>query len=212
MNPRTKRFNFLRPVFRDDAMSALGQKWLYNMALGAVVSVASVAAAQATTTYAVGECHVADVGANGAGAQIRPTYDAESYIRSYQNKSDSPLRKYATDPYSFDGGSTKVLIEPKRGTLEWDYAHSDISAVKEGWYYYLADKGFSGGDAFVIQVEKYGLKIDIHYEIVVPYSDESPEGLCNPEQWKISHIDVVDTNGTVLASTTFTPDTPFLPA
>jgi hypothetical protein len=193
----------------NDVMSMLGTKWLYNMALGAAVSVASVATAQATTAYAVGECQVADVGTNGSGAQIRPTVDADSYIRSYQNNGDSPLKKYATDPYSFDEASTKVLIEPKHGTLEWDYAHPGISAVKEGWYYYLATKGFSGGDTFVIQVEKYGLKINVHYEIVVPYSDESPEGLCNPEQWKISQIDVEDANGVQLTSTTFTSANPF---
>jgi hypothetical protein len=197
----------------NNAMRMSGLKWLSGMTLGVAVSATSVATAQAATDYAMGECQVATAGENESGVQVLPTVDADSYIMRYQNQSSSPLKKYASSKYSFREAAIKVLIAPKHGEFILDSTSNPaISTAKEGWYVYVADKGFTGEDTFVVQVEKYGLSIQIHYTIEVPMPDEATYGLCDPEHWKISQIDVEDINGTALASTTFTSETPFQPA
>ncbi len=105
------------------------------------------------------------------------------------------------------------MLAPKHGKLIWDPSTgTNISATEAGWYYYVSNKGYSGEDTFVMQVEKYGLKIEIHYTIEVPASDENPSGLCQlGEDWKISRIDVVNADGVQLASTAFTPANSFQP-
>jgi VCBS repeat-containing protein len=194
-------------------MQIPGSKWISGIALGAAVSAASMTTAQAVTSYVIGRCEIADsitVGTDTPGAMIRPTYDANSYI--VNNQRNSPLKKYVSDKYSFYEAATKVLVAPKHGELIWDpNTGPNISAAKDGWYYYVSNKGFSGDDAFVIQVEKYGLKINVHYKIAVPEFNEDMYGRCDPAEWKISQIDVEGADGTDLASTTFTPDAPFLP-
>ena len=201
-------------------MQIPGSKWISGIALGAAVSAASLTPAQAATNYAIGICEIADsvtVGTDTPGAQISPTYDANSYIVTYQ--SNTHLSKYVSDKYSFYDAATKVLVAPKHGKLIWDpNTGLNISAAKSGWYYYVSNKGYSGEDTFVMQVEKYGLKINIHYTIEIPSPDDqpydrkwNPDGFCEPSEWKISQIDIEDTDGTALASTTFTPDAPFLP-
>lgn len=194
-------------------MQIAGSKWISGIALGAMVSTTSMTTAQAVTSYAMGKCEIANsmtVGTDAPGVMIRPTYDADSYIVNYQK--DSPLSKFVSDNYSFDKAATKVLVAPKHGELIWDpNTGPNISAARDGWYYYVSTKGFLGDDAFVIRVEKYGLKINIHYKIAVAEFNEDMYGSCDPAEWKISQIEVDGTDGTELASTTFTPDAPFLP-
>jgi hypothetical protein len=204
----------------NDTMATSGSKWLTGMALGAALSATSLATASRTSNYAIGRCDVADtitVGTDAPGTQIRPIYDADSYIVKYQNQRNSPLRKHVTDDSTFYHGTIKTLIAPKHGKLIWDpNTGPNISAAEEGWYYYVSGKGYSGEDTFVMQVEKDGLKIEIHYTIEVwtdgVYDSRmNPEGFCDPEDWKISQIKIEDGAGTTLASTIFTPEAPFLP-
>jgi hypothetical protein len=199
-----------------DGMWTSGSKILPSIALGAAVSATSVATAQATPIHAMGRCLVAEtitVGTDAPGVEIGPTVDADSYVTDYQSEITSPLKKYSTDKYSFDGAATKILTAPKHGKVILDpNTGPNISAAEEGWYYYVSNKGFAGEDTFAIQVNKYGLKINIQYTIEVPADNESPKGLCPWDQMKISRIEIEDTNGTTLASTIFIPDVPFQPA
>jgi hypothetical protein len=186
------------------------------MVLSATLSATSTATAHATPIYALGRCGVADrltVGTDAPGTEIDPLSDAGSYILKYLNLSDSSLTKLVTDQSALSRAVINILIAPKHGKLIWNpNTGPNISAAEKSWYYYVSNKGYSGEDAFVMQVEMYGLKIYIHYTIEVPASDENPSGLCQlGEEWKISQVDVVDTSGTTLASTTFAPNAPFLP-
>jgi hypothetical protein len=198
-----------------DTMLTSGSKLLSGIALGAAMSAASVATAQTTPVYAIGRCEVArsiTVGTDAPGVTIAPTIAADSYMLDYQSDINSPLKKYATDEYSFYQAVTKIMIAPKHGQVILDpNTGPNISAAKDGWYYYVSDKRFSGEDTFAMQVEKYGLKIKVYYTIEVPASDESPNGLCSWDQAKMSQIQFENADGTALASTTFTPNAPFLP-
>jgi hypothetical protein len=191
-------------------MAISESKWLASMALGVALSATSVATVHAASDYALGRCDIADtitVGTDAPGTQIDPISDANSYIVKYQNQSDSPLRKHIKDESTFYHGTITTLIAPKHGKLIWDpNTGPNISAAEEGWYYYVSSKGYSGEDTFVMQVEKLGLKIKIYYTIEVwtegLYDQKmNPDGFCDPDQWKISKIEVEDAAGTTLAST-----------
>lgn len=194
-------------------MAASTSKWLTAMALSAALSTTCAAIAHITSNYVLARCEVAyglTVGTDAPGTQIDPIYDAGSYINRYQSEPNSPLSKAFTDQSKL---TVKNLVAPKHGKLIWNpNTGPNISAQKESWYYYVSNKGYSGEDTFVMQVEAHGLKIEIHYTIEVPASDENPNGLCPLDEWKISQIDVKDATGNTLASTTFTPEAPFLPA
>lgn len=169
------------------------RRWLPGPILIAVISATSPANAQAAQNYAAGVCRVADfkvIGTDTPGTSVRPTYDADTYMFEYQGKSDSPLKKYATDKYPLDEAKTKMLVSPRHGKLIWDPGTpSNISAARKSFYYYVSNKGYSGEDGFVMRVEKYGLEIDIHYTIKIPEADESPRGLCIDEFWMIARVD-----------------------
>lgn len=164
-----------------------------NLTLVALALAASIADAHTGHDYAFGVCKVADfhvTGTDTPGTSVRPTYDAGTYMSEYQGKSDSPLKEFASDKYPLSQAKTTVLVEPKNGKLILDPGTpSNLSAVKEGYYYYVSNKDYSGEDNFVIQVEKYGFKIDIHYIIEIPDPGESPRGLCTMDYWMISRID-----------------------
>jgi hypothetical protein len=206
----------------NDAMSMSGSNWLKGILLGAALSTTSVATARTTPYYALGVCVIANsmtVGTDAPGTEIDPISAANSYIVKYQNQSNSPLRWYVADQSTFYNATINTMAAPKHGTLILNpNAGINISASEEGWYYYVSNKGSSGEDTFVVQVEKYGLKINIHYTIEIPSLDErpydekwNPDGFCEQETWKISQIDVIGADGTTLISTTVTPDNSFLP-
>ena len=193
-------------------MATSTSTWLSSMALGVALSATSAATAQATN-HALGVCQVTTEGANWSGAQISPIYAADAYMTKYISKSNPYFKKFIADGYSFREAATKILAEPKHGELNFDSTNnSSISPAKEGWYVYVAKKGYSGEDNFIIQVSKYGLKINIHYTVVVvDYTSDNGDGYCEPELWKISQVDVAGADGTALASTTFSPENAFQP-
>jgi hypothetical protein len=143
----------------------------------------------------MGECQVTAAGGNTSRVQIDPTSDAGTYMMEYISKSSPSFKKYVADGYSFREAATQILIKPEHGELVLDSTYNPaISTAKEGWYIYVANKGFSGKDAFIIRAEKYGLRIDIHYKVVVPGDGDNGAGYCEPEHWKISQIDVMGAN------------------
>ncbi|ULU23433.1 hypothetical protein [Dyella terrae] len=168
------------------------RKWTTDLASCALVLATSVPNAHAGQ-YAAGVCKVADfrvIGTDTPGTSVRPTYDAGAYMSEYQGRSDSPLKEFATDKYPLNEAKTRVLVPPKNGELILDPGTpSNLSAAREGYYYYVTNKGYSGEDAFVMQVEKYGIKIEIHYTIEIPDVGESPKGLCTMDHWMISRVE-----------------------
>ncbi|MFK2891055.1 hypothetical protein [Dyella flagellata] len=199
----------------NDGMATSGSKWLTGIVLSVALSATSAATAHATSDYALGRCDVVDtitVGTDSPGTHIDPISDANSYIVEYQNQSGSPLREHVTDQSTFEHATITTLSAPKHGKLIWDpNTGPNISAADEGWYYYLSNKGYSGEDTFVMQIERHGLKIKIYYTIEVwtegLYDQRTnPQGFCDPDEWKISKTEVEGAAGT-----SFTPDAP-LPA
>jgi len=190
-------------------MQIPGSKWISGTALGVAVSVANMTMAQATANYAMGECKVTTPTGNTSRAQIDPTSDAGTYMMEYVGKSNPSFKKYVAEGYTFRGALTRVLIKPKHGELVLDNTNNpNISTTKEGWYVYVTGKGFSGEDTFIIQVKKYGLKINIQYKLVVPGDGDNGDGYCKPEHWKISQTDVVGSDDTDFVLTTLTPEDP----
>ncbi|MDA3876518.1 MAG: hypothetical protein PF483_05470 [Halothiobacillus sp.] len=63
---------------------------------------------------------------------------------------------------------------------------NDVDAAANGWYQYWPEAGYIGHDHFVMQVDKGGLKVRIHYQIEGISKEEPPLGICDRELWKIS--------------------------
>ena len=85
----------------------------------------------------------------------------------------------------FRGGEITLVKAPQHGEL---VLSSDAWEASRGWYSYLPEEGY-GKDRFVMQVEKNGVKVTIHYVIEVISDEESPRGICDPDIWKISLLD-----------------------
>ncbi|GHU34158.1 hypothetical protein AGMMS50256_27400 [Betaproteobacteria bacterium] len=170
-----------------------------ELTFGIAISMVAVSPTQAAG-YAIGECRVVnDSGRKG----IRPFYDADSYLGDFLS---GDLYKKNRDKVgdSFEDGEITLVTPPQHGEL---VLSSDKKEASWGWYDYLP--GEYGEDRFVMQVEKNGVKVTIHYVVIVISDDESPRGLCNPEEWKISLLDDMnvsfsDLPGVAIAQTTGT--------
>lgn len=155
---------------------------LASLLLATVIAASSVHAAD---HYALARCQVA---IQSSGAEIRPISDGNSYLYEYRRA--ETLRK----EFSFDSNDTKVTVieAPKHGKV----ALADVPNVSNGQYQYMPKEDYGGRDAFVMQVERLGVRVRIHYLMEVVRDDEPTTGIgedgerhgiyCNPEHWKIT--------------------------
>lgn len=157
-----------------------------SLLLGGAIAVASVSSVQAADQYVLGVCQTAT---QSDGAEIRPTYAADSYLSKYRRGD----RRYKR--FSFEGSKTRItLIEaPKHGELA---LVDDADEASSGFYNYLSNQGYVGRDRFVMLVEKGDVKVRIEY-LIEGLNDNEPttfigddgksHGIyCHPEHWKIS--------------------------
>lgn len=166
-----------------------------SLLAGAVVAVAA-SPLQAADKYVLGVCRVAK---SDSGAEIRPAIGGDSYLYTYRN-SVLPYKGF-----SFDSGHAKVTLvkAPMHGAV----SHVN-SRVSNYYYHYIPKEGFVGQDRFVMQVEKDGVKVRIHYLMEVVLEDEPTTYIgddyerhdvyCKPDSWKISST--VTTPATDIAS------------
>lgn len=163
-----------------------------GLLLGATVAVAAALPVQAADNYAFGVCTTA---LPSAGAQIRPISAAGSYLHHYRK--DDPRYKN----FSFGSDAKITLIKaPKYGKLVIE----DGPWSSKSDYHYWQNKGYSGRDRFVMQVEKDGIKIRVNFLVEavddgtpLTYIGEDRERhyiYCNPETWKINTIMPYSTN------------------
>lgn len=156
---------------------------------GAVIATAVVSpAVQAADHYTMGVCRVAR---QSAGAEIVPITDGGSYLFMYHGNDPRYKEKLSSGQFFADAKITLIKV-PKHGKL----------VVEEGpWsrttdYRYLSQESYIGRDRFVMQVEKDGVKVRLHYLMEVIANDEPTSAVgdygvrdifyCDPEHWKIS--------------------------
>jgi hypothetical protein len=171
-----------------------------ELTFGIAISIVAAQPVEAAG-YAIGECLVV----NDTGRkEILPFYDAGSYLEDFLS---GDLYKKNRDKVgdNFEGGKITLVKAPRHGAV---VLSSNEKEASWGWYNYLPEEGYYGKDRFVMQVEKNGVKVTIHYVMVVISDDESPRGHCNPEEWKISLLDsnvsFSDLSGASVAQTTGT--------
>jgi hypothetical protein len=161
--------------------------WIPNLRLiaeltfGVAISLVAAQPVEAAG-YAIGVCRVAK---NTERKQIFPFSDAGSYLEEFLS---GDLYKENRNKVggSFKGGEITLVKAPQHGEL---VLSSDTWEASRDRYSYLPEEGYYGKDRFVMQVEKNGVKVTIHYVIEVISDEESPRGICNPEEWKVSLLD-----------------------
>lgn len=129
---------------------------------------------EAADGFATGRCVVARQTVGGA---IRPTYAAGSYLFEYHGK------ELRYKDFSFEGAKVTLVKAPKHGKVVYT---DDPIAVSSSRYTYSPKEGYEGHDPFVMDVEKNGVKVRIHYLIEVLPDWEPALGYCEKGQWKIS--------------------------
>lgn len=164
----------------ENAMWIPDLPWGAGALIGSAVAVTTVLPAEAADGYALGRCTVAKP---SLGAAINPTVAAGSYLFDYHG--NDPRYKEKLEIGQFFSGANATLIKaPKHGKV----VYSDLPHATEWQYYhYWPTEGYVGNDRFVMQVEKDGVKVRIHYLIKVLEEYEAESGMCKPEQWKISY-------------------------
>jgi hypothetical protein len=90
---------------------------------------------------------------------------------------------------SFEGGKVTIVKAPRHGKV---VLSSDEKDASWGLYNYIPREGYYGEDRFVIQVEKNGVKVTIHYVVVTIDDEDHPINYCNPDRWKISQPSIED--------------------
>lgn len=134
--------------------------------------------AEAAEGYALGECKVARA---SVGAEISPITSAGSYLFNYHGS--DPRYKEMLAGSGLSGGKVTLVKTPKHGNVIYS---DDPNAASWNWYHYWPKDGYEGKDRFVMDVEKDGVKVRIHYLIEVIDEIVTESGVCNREQWKIS--------------------------
>lgn len=152
-----------------------------SLLVGAAVAVATALPVQAADSYVLGECVISR---SESGAEIRPTYDGDSYFATYHSD-DSRYKGF-----SFDEGAKVTLIKsPNNGVISLETYSTKAFQSLENMFHYVPNAGYIGRDRFVMQVEKNGVKVRIEY-LIEGLGENEPQaneiGLCDPEQWKIS--------------------------
>ena len=119
--------------------------------------------------------------------EISPGQDATQYLWRFDKNTEA----------NFGDGKVTILQKPKHGRLTndvWDAAKGDFVPQPAdarqfdlNQYQYLPEKDYDGKDFAVMQVEKNGIKIKIHYFIHVS-SEVNASYLCERKNgpWKIS--------------------------
>jgi hypothetical protein len=143
--------------------------WIFSSVIAA-----APLAGEAADGFALGKCVVAKA---SNSADVRPTYAAGSYLVDFH--SGDPRYKN----FSFNGAKVTLVKAPSHGKAVYS---GDRLAVSQSWYQYSPTKGYEGQDRFVMDVEKDGVKVRIHYLIQVLPDWEPPLGYCEEGQWKIS--------------------------
>ena len=107
---------------------------------------------------------------------IYPESDADSYMYRYEGRSN----------YFGDAATTRIVQPPKFGELILRKAGKNAPLQEVRTYTTTIDEG---SDTFVIEVEKNGFKLEIHYRVQIAVSSlGGSEGLCPRGRvfWKIS--------------------------
>jgi hypothetical protein len=150
-----------------------------ELLLGGVATIAVVSPVQAVEHYRLGVCQTAT---QSAGAEIRPTINAGTYLVDYHGDDPRYKAKLASSEF-FSGAKVTLVKVPAHGKVA--YAN-DPDAVEWNWFDYMPKDGYVGRDNFVMQVEKDGIKVRIEYQIEGINDNESEEGICDEGHWKIS--------------------------
>jgi hypothetical protein len=132
--------------------------------------------------YSLGVCQVSR---SDSGAEIRPTYDGDSYLGRYHD-GDPRYRGFGFDS---DGTKVTLLNAPKHGEV---YLVDTPLGKAHSWYHYMPTEGYVGEDRFVMQVERDGIKVRIQYLIEGLDKREPSVGVCEPDHWKISSRTIGD--------------------
>lgn len=151
-----------------------------ELLLGSFAVIAVVSPVQAAEYYVLGVCRTAT---QSEGAEIRPTYAADSYLANYHGDDSRYKAKLASGQF-FSNAKVILAKAPTHGKV----ALADVPNVSLGQYHYMPEKGYVGRDNFVMQVEKDGAKVRIEYLIEGLDEDEPTTGICNQEHWKISAV------------------------
>ena len=156
-----------------------GAGWL----AGAVIAVSADSPAQAAGTYAYGVCQTA---IPSMGADISPVIDSGSYLVYYHQNDPRYKEKLASSQF-FSNAKITLVKAPKHGKL----VLVDGPSSSKADYHYWSEKE-DGEDRFVLQVEKDGVTVRVHYLIKLrsdPHSRfgnaPSPDD-CDLGRWKIS--------------------------
>jgi hypothetical protein len=164
--------------------------------LGVAISIVAVSSALAADNYVLGKCYVVQGPYVTEGKGIHPIFNAASYLVMHLGGDpDKNLERVGGD---FEGGKITLVKAPQHGKL---VLSSDEREASWDWYRYFPEEGFYGQDRFVMQVEKDGVKVTIHYVMEIITNEEASLGVCEQEEWKISFADLP---GSSLAQTTGT--------
>jgi hypothetical protein len=172
--------------------------WISNLrstselTLGVAISVVAVSPSQAADDYALGECIVVGGQYVTEGQGIRPISNAASYL--VMHLGGDPDKNLDRVGGTFEGGEITLVKAPRHGKL---VLSSDEQEASRGWYRYFPEEGFYGQDRFVMQVEKNGVKVTIHYVMEIITDEESPRGVCELGDWKISLLPFQETDDLV---------------
>jgi hypothetical protein len=162
-----------------------GAIWL----AGAVIAVSAVSPAQSADIYAYGVCQTA---IPSMGAEISPVIDSGSYLVLYHQNDARYKEKLASGQF-FSNAKITLVKAPMHGKL----VLVDQESSGKTNYHYWSEKE-DGQDRFVMEVEKDGVKVRIHYLIKLrsdPHSSfgnaPSPQD-CGSGHWKISATPLVN--------------------
>lgn len=156
--------------------------WNFDSALtwlvASTTALAAVNPAQAGGIYAYGVCMEAP---QFDGVELYPTGLADMYLYHYIKMKNPKLKDFSFDP----GAKVTIIKAPKLGEVTKDEGEW---ADRYSFYHYKSDKD-NGQDRFVMQVEKDGIKVQIHYLIKLYTPDGGMLGpnAC-PAPWKISNF------------------------
>jgi opacity protein-like surface antigen len=143
---------------------------------GAAATVVAASPVQAANTYALGVCRTASP---SAGAEIRPTYDGDTYLYDYRS-AHLPYKGFSLK----EGAKVTLIKVPQHGEVA--LVNTPLG-IAHNWYHYMpTDASYSGQDRFEVQVEKSGITIHIHYLMEVLDEYDTPTGRCHSGHWKIS--------------------------
>ena len=127
------------------------------------------AGAAPTAKKAFGVCSTIRVDSH----MVYPVFSASTYMYKY----------HGVEQFDTNDAKTRIVQQPKNGSLnltERNYSYQYIPNPS------LAFNPEGNFDSFVIEVEKGGVKVEIHYLIYVFTPEDGDYDMCKLEEWKIS--------------------------